>query len=76
MISCSHSRTPSLSSFLGFRFLLVHATSFPVLLHSYFSLLVNAGCSVGVTLSCDEDVGEVAENEEEELVDREGQRRV
>ena len=36
------------------------------------SLLVNAGCSVGVTLSCDEDAGEASADEFEESVDRPG----
>ena len=36
------------------------------------SLLVAAGCSVEVSVSCDEDVGEVGEDELEELVDRPG----
>ena len=36
------------------------------------SLLSVAGCFVGVTVSCDEDVGEVGEDELEELVDRPG----
>ena len=30
----------------------------------------DAGCSVGVTVSCDEDVGEAGEDEVEELADR------
>ena len=34
------------------------------------SLLAVAGCSVGVTVSCDEDVGEVGEDEVKEPVDR------
>ena len=34
------------------------------------SHLTDAGCSVGVTVSCDENVGEVGEDELEELVDR------
>ena len=34
------------------------------------SLLVDAGCSVGVTNSCDEDVGDAGEDELEEHVDR------
>ena len=33
-------------------------------------LLVDAGYSVEVTVSCDEDIGEVGEDELEELVDR------
>ena len=37
------------------------------------SLLVDAGCSVGATASCDEDVGEVGEDELEELVGRPGE---
>ena len=36
------------------------------------SLLVDAGCSVGVTLSCDEEVREISEDDFEELVDRPG----
>ena len=36
------------------------------------SLLVDADCSVVVTVSCDEDVGEVGEDEVEEPVDRPG----
>ena len=36
------------------------------------SLLDDAGCSVGVTASCDEDVRDVGEDELEELVDRPG----
>ena len=57
--------------YLNFRFLLVHATSFFVLPHSY-SLLSVAGFSVLITVSCDEDVEEVGEHEVEELVDRPG----
>ena len=34
--------------------------------------LVDAGCSVGVTASCDEDVADVGEDELDELVDRLG----
>ena len=34
------------------------------------SLLVDAGCSVGVTVSCDEDVGDVGEDGLDGLVDR------
>ena len=36
------------------------------------SLLVDAGCSVGVTAPCDEEKGDVGEDELEELVDRPG----
>ena len=36
------------------------------------SLLVDAGCCVGVTASCDADVGEVSEAELEEPVDKPG----
>ena len=36
------------------------------------SLLVDAGYSVEVPVSCDEDVGEVGEDAVEELVDRPG----
>ena len=45
---------------------------FPCTSSLVLSLLVGAGCSVGVTVSCDEDVGEVGEDEFEELVDRPG----
>ena len=45
--------------YLGFRFVLVHATGFLVPPHSYSHFL----------LSCDEDVGETDEDEVEELVD-------
>ena len=41
---------------------------------SYFlisSLLVDAGCSEGVSASCDENVGDVGEDELEELKDNE-----
>ena len=40
------------------------------------SLLVDAGCSVGITVSCDEDVGNVGEDELEELADRPGTTKV
>ena len=33
------------------------------------SLPANAGCCAGVTASCDKDVGDVGEDELEELVD-------
>ena len=46
-------------------FLADHATSFPVL-PLIFSFLDDAGCTVRVTLSCDEDVGELGENDVEE----------
>ena len=36
------------------------------------SLLLNSGCSVGVTVSCGGDAGEVGEDELEELVDGPG----
>ena len=36
------------------------------------SLLVDAGCSVGVTASCDGDVGDVGEDEFEDFFDRPG----
>ena len=45
--------------------------SFLVIHHSN-SLPVDAGCSVGVTASCDEDVRDVGEDELEEPVDKPG----
>ena len=36
------------------------------------SLLLSAGCCEETSASCDEDVGEVGEDEHEELVDRPG----
>ena len=45
---------------------------FPCTSSLILSLLVGAGCSVGVTVYCDEDVREVGEDEVEELVDRPG----
>ena len=38
--------------------------------HSYSQHLSDAGCCAGITNSCDEDVGDVGEDELEELVDR------
>ena len=40
------------------------------------SLLADAGCSVGVTASCDEDVGEASDGELEDLVGRPGRTKV
>ena len=54
--------------YLGCRFLLIHATGSPVLINSLVLSLLLAGISVSVTVSCDEDVGQV--DEEEELVDK------
>ena len=56
--------------YLGCRFLLIHATGSPVCNSLVLSLLLLAGISVSVTVSCDEDVGQVGE--EEELVDKPG----
>ena len=61
-------RTSSLSSFLfGFSVSAGPCDEFPRTSSLILSLLVNAGCSVGVPVSCDEDVGEVGEDELEEL---------
>ena len=66
-------RTSSLSSFLfGFSVSAGPCDEFPRTSSLILSPLVDAGCSVGVTVSCDEDVGEVGEDELEELVDRQG----
>ena len=60
-----------MSSFLGgFRFLLVDESSRTSLL--MLSLLVDAGCCVGIAASCGIDVGDASEDELEELVDRPG----
>ena len=68
-------RTLSLSLFLlrfwyssGSRDGSLRTLSVPLVL----SLLVDAGCCVGATASCDEDVGEESEDELEELVDKPG----
>ena len=45
---------------------------FPCTYSLVLSLLFDAEYSVGVTVSCDEDAGEVGEDEVEELVDRPG----
>ena len=59
--------------YMGFRFLLVHACDrFPCTSSLVPSPLLDAGYSVGVTVSCDEDVREVGEDEVEELVDGPG----
>ena len=64
-------RTPSLSSFFfGFSVSVGPRDESPRTQSLILSLLVDAGCSVGVTASCDEDVGDVGEDEVEELVDR------
>ena len=77
MNSCHHSGNSgngfrcasSLSSFLfGFSVSAGPSDKFPYSSSLIFSLLVDAGCSVGVTVSCDEDVGEGSEDEVEELV--------
>ena len=46
---------------------------FPCTSSLVFSLLVDAECSVGVTVFCGEDVGEVGEDELEELVDKDNE---
>ena len=58
--------------YLVFRFLLIHATSFFVLMspRSSFHFYLLLEFSVSVTVSCDEDVGEVDEDEVQELVDK------
>ena len=82
--SCSHSgrscdkfpRTSSLSSFLfGFSISAGPCDEFPRTSTLVLSLLSVAGSFVWVTVSCDEDVGEVGEGELEELVYRLGGRR-
>ena len=79
--SCSQSGTScnwslcnsSLRSYLfGFSISAGPCDRFPCASTLVVSLLTVAGCSVGVTVSCDEDVGEVGEDEVEELVDRPG----
>ena len=61
----------SLSSLLfGFSISAGACDRFPCTSTLVLSLLGVAGCSVGVTVSCDEDVREVGEGEVEELVDR------
>ena len=81
MNSSSHSgrscdefpRTSSLSSFLfGFSVSVGPCDRFPCAGSLTLSLLVDAGCCVRVTASCDEDVGDVGEDELEEHVDRRG----
>ena len=53
-----------------FRFLLVHATGSPISVLLELSLLVDAGCNVGTTASCNTDVGDVGVAELGELVDK------
>ena len=66
-------RTSSLSSFpLGFSVSATPRDESPRTSSPIFSLLVDAGRSVGVTASCDEDVEDARENALEELVDRPG----
>ena len=66
-------RTFSLSSFLfGVSVSAGPCDEFPRTSSLILSLLVDAGCSVRVTMSCDRDVGEVGEDELEEIVDRPG----
>ena len=48
---------------------MIYATGSPVQIHSYFHLLLVAGISVLVTISCDEHVEEVGDDEIEYLVD-------
>ena len=64
-------RTSSLSSFLfGFSVSASPCDEFPRISSLGLSLFVDAGCSVRITVSCDEDVGDVEEDELEELVDK------
>ena len=58
--------------YLGFSVSAGPCNRFPCTSSLILSLLVDAGCSVGVTVSCDEDVGDEGEGELEELVDRPG----
>ena len=60
--------------YLDLGFLLVHATDLSVLFrcHAYSHFLFLAGCCVGTMGSCGTNVGEVSEDEVEELVDRPG----
>ena len=62
----------SLYIYFGLGFLLVHKTGLPVLSQCYsvLSLLVDAGCSVGITAFCGTDVGDVGGAELEEPVDK------
>ena len=66
-------RTFSLSSFLfGFSISAGPCDEFPRTPSRILSLLVDAGCSMDVTASCDEDEEDVGEDELEELLDRPG----
>ena len=58
--------------FLGLRFSAGPREEFPRAPTLILSLPAGAGCCVGITASCDEDVGDVGEDEVEELVDRPG----
>ena len=58
--------------FIGFSVSAGPCDRFPCTSSLILSLLSVAGCFVGVTVSCDEDVGEVGEDELEELVARQG----
>ena len=55
--------------YFGFSVFAGPCDKFPCTSSLVLSLLVDAGYSVGVTVSCNEDVGEVGEDEVEELVD-------
>ena len=63
-------RTSSLSFFLGFLISVGPRDESPRTSSLILLLLIEAGCCVGVTASCDEGVGDVGEDELEELVDR------
>ena len=77
MNSSSHSgrsrngspRTSSLSFLFGFSVSVGPRDESPRTSSLIFLLLIDAGCCVGVTASCDEDSGDVGEDELEELVD-------
>ena len=66
------SRRSSLTCLIGFSVSSGPRDEFPRTPSLILSLLVDAGCCVGITASCDDDVGDVGEDELEELVDRPG----
>ena len=57
---------------LGFSVFAGPCDEFPRTSSLMLSILVDVGCSVGVTVFCDEDVGEVGEDELQVLVVRPG----
>ena len=63
-------RTSSLSFLFGFSVSVGPRDESPRTSSLILLLLVDAGCCVGDTASCDGDVGDVGEDELEELVDR------